>query len=104
MADPVTTTDAALTATQGVDWDHYKHYIGTVAATLTTISFVPQVIQTIKTRDTKAISLVMYVIFTVGIAMWFTYGILLGSWPMIISNVITLTLAVIILTMKIRLG
>lgn len=103
MADPVV-TEAAAQAVQGFDWEHYKHYFGTVAATLTTISFVPQVLHTIKTKDTKAISLGMYILFTVGVAMWLFYGVLLGSWPMIISNVITTTLAIIILTMKIRLG
>jgi MtN3 and saliva related transmembrane protein len=106
MADPVTTIDAAVNTAQatGFDWEAYKHYIGGVAATLTTVSFVPQVVQTIRTKDTKAISLGMYIIFVTGIALWFSYGILLMSWPMIISNVITLTLALIILTLKIRHG
>ncbi len=110
MADPVAVDAAVQTAqvaadvAQGFDWEHYKHYIGSVAATLTTVSFIPQVLHTIKTKDTKAISLGMYIMFTLGVALWLVYGILLGSWPMIISNVITVTLAIIILTMKIRLG
>ena len=54
--------------------------IGTVAAVLTTISFVPQVWHSFKTRDVSGISLPMYSIFTVGIALWLVYGILLQAW------------------------
>lgn len=76
--------------------------IGTAAATLTTISFVPQVLHTLKTRDVSGISLSMYSTFTIGIAGWLVYGWLLGAWPIIIANSITLALALAILGMKIR--
>ena len=76
--------------------------IGVVAAVLTTISFVPQVWHSFKTRDVSGISLVMYSIFTVGIALWLAYGILLNAWPLIVANGITLTLAMAILLMKLR--
>jgi MtN3 and saliva related transmembrane protein len=76
--------------------------IGVVAAVLTTISFVPQVWHSFKTRDVSGISLVMYSIFTVGIALWLVYGILLNAWPLIVANGITLSLAVAILLMKLR--
>ncbi len=79
-------------------------WFGYVAATLTTIAFVPQAIQTLRTRDTRGISLGMYAIFTVGIACWLVYGIVLESWPMIISNIITFGLAALILSLKLRHG
>jgi MtN3 and saliva related transmembrane protein len=78
--------------------------IGYVAAALTTSSFVPQAIKTIRSRDTHAISLGMYVTFTIGIALWFVYGLALGSWPVILSNVLTFALASTILVLKIRYG
>jgi len=80
------------------------HWIGTVAATLTTVSFVPQPLKALRTRDTASISLGMYVVFTLGIACWFAYGVALGSWPMMVSNLITLALAGAILVMKLRFG
>jgi len=80
------------------------HWIGTVAATLTTVSFVPQALKALRTRDTASISLGMYVVFTLGIACWFAYGVALGSWPMMVSNLITLALAGAILVMKLRFG
>jgi len=78
--------------------------IGSVAAALTTLSFVPQAWQTFKTRDVSGISLGMYTAFTMGVALWLIYGLLIGAWPIIIANVITLVLALAILWMKLRFG
>lgn len=79
-------------------------WVGYVAATLTTLAFVPQAIRTIRTRDTRGISLGMYVVFVIGIVCWFGYGLVLGSWPMIIANAVTFALASIILALKLRHG
>ena len=74
--------------------------IGSLAACLTTVSFVPQAWLTFKTRDVSGVSLAMYSVFTVGVALWLAYGLLLRSWPMVIANAITLALALMILAMK----
>lgn len=76
--------------------------IGTVAACLTTASFIPQAWHTFRTRDVSGISLGMYSLFTLGVALWLVYGILLTAWPIIIANVITTSLALAILLMKLR--
>ena len=76
--------------------------IGTIAACLTTASFVPQVWHTLRTRDVSGISLGMYSLFTVGVALWLVYGILMMAWPIIIANAITTSLALAILVMKLR--
>lgn len=78
--------------------------IGTCAATLTTVAFVPQVWQVLKTRHTADISLAMYGLFTTGVAMWLVYGVMLGAWPIIIANGITLLLAGMVLAMKLHYG
>ena len=77
-------------------------FIGYVAACLTTLSFVPQAWHTFSTRDVRGISLGMYSAFTIGIALWLVYGLLLGAWPIVVANGITLVLAVAILVMKLR--
>ena len=74
--------------------------VGSIAAFLTTVSFVPQVWQTFRTRDVSGISLGMYSVFTVGIALWLAYGLMLQAWPIMIANAITLLLALSILLMK----
>jgi len=79
-----------------IDW------IGSVAAILTTASFLPQAWHTFRTRDVSGISLSMYSLFTAGVALWLVYGILMKAWPIIIANIITTSLALMILLMKLR--
>lgn len=76
--------------------------IGTLAACLTTCSFMPQAWHTFRTRDVSGISLGMYSLFTLGVALWLGYGLLLGAWPIIIANLVTTSLALAILVMKLR--
>lgn len=80
------------------------NWVGSTAATLTTVAFVPQVWQVWRSRHTHDISLGMYATFTCGVAMWLAYGLLLGAWPIIIANSITLLLAGAVLVMKLRFG
>ncbi len=79
-------------------------WIGSSAATLTTTAFIPQAWKIWRTRHTADISLVMYALFTLGVALWLIYGILIASWPIIIANSITLLLAGMVLAMKIKFG
>ena len=76
--------------------------IGYCAAFLTTFSFAPQAWLTFRTRDVRGISLGMYSVFAVGVALWLAYGLLLGAWPIVAANAITLALALAILGMKLR--
>ena len=78
--------------------------IGYLAAALTTCSFVPQALHTFRTRDVTGISLGMYSVFTVGIALWLVYGLALAAWPIVVANAITLVLASTILGMKLVYG
>lgn len=78
--------------------------VGYCAASLTTLSFLPQAWLTFRTRDVRGISLGMYSVFTVGVALWLLYGLLMGAWPIVAANAITLALACVILGMKLRYG
>ncbi len=81
-----------------------QEWIGGIAATLTTCSFIPQVWKVWRTRHTKDISLLMYSLFSAGVALWLIYGILLSSWPIVVANTITLLLAGTVLALKLRFG
>ena len=83
---------------------NYTDWIGYAAAFLTTASFVPQAWLTFKTRDVRGVSLGMYSAFTLGIALWLAYGLLIEAWPVVIANIITLALAASILAMRLRFG
>lgn len=80
----------------------YETAIGFMAATLTTVAFIPQVIKVLHTRSARDVSVGMYALFTAGVALWLGYGLLIGSWPVIAANGITLILAGAVLVMKIR--
>lgn len=76
--------------------------IGYCAALLTTLSFLPQAIKTIKTKDTSGISLIMYSMFTLGVLGWLVYGFIKNDTPLIAANLVTLSLAGVILRLKIK--
>jgi MtN3 and saliva related transmembrane protein len=76
--------------------------VGYAAAILTTLSFVPQALKSWQTRDLSGVSLAMYSLFTLGVALWLVYGVMLGSWPIIAANAITLALAGVVLTLKLK--
>jgi MtN3 and saliva related transmembrane protein len=78
--------------------------IGYIATVLSIVSFVPQVIKSWQTKSTKDVSLPMYLIFTTSQALWFTYGILIQSWPLIIANAIIFLLSLSVLLLKLRYG
>lgn len=76
--------------------------IGLLAAACTTVSFLPQAMKVIKTKHTKDLSLGMYSLLTVGLCLWFTYGVLVEDLPVILANALSLVLAVIILSYKLK--
>lgn len=78
--------------------------IGYIAALLTTASFVPQVIKSNRTKNLKDISLKTCLFMTSGVCMWFIYGVLTGSVPIVVANVITALLSSRILYLKIKFG
>ena len=82
----------------------YVDVLGYVSATLTTCSFVPQAWMTWKSRSAHGVSLGMYSIFILGISGWLAYGVFMSAPPIVISNLVTLALALFIFVMKLRFG
>lgn len=74
-----------------------KFIVGLTAASLTTIALVPQALKTWKTKSTDDLSPFMYLLFCIGIAGWFTYGIFLKDFIMIVANLVSLGLAISIM-------
>jgi MtN3 and saliva related transmembrane protein len=75
--------------------------IGSLAALCSTVSFVPQAWKIIRTRDTSGLSARMYAVTVAGFSLWLAYGILLGEWPLIVTNAVCLALSAFILMMRI---
>jgi MtN3 and saliva related transmembrane protein len=82
--------------------DGYITGIGLLAGLLTTAAFIPQVWKIYQTKSGRDISGRMFGLFSVGIALWLVYGVLLHSIPLILSNVVTLVLSLAILALKYR--
>lgn len=74
--------------------------IGYLATTLTTICSIPQLYKILKTKDSKSVSLNMYIIMTIGYALWIVYGVYIKSYQMMIGNSIGTAILLVILTIK----
>jgi MtN3 and saliva related transmembrane protein len=74
--------------------------IGTLAAVASITSFTPQAWKIIKSRHTDDLSAGTYVLTCTGFTLWTIYGLLIGAWPVIVTNAVCLMLAGFILTMK----
>lgn len=74
--------------------------IGLAAGFCTTVAFLPQAIKTWKSKSAKDLSLGMYSIFCTGVILWLAYGLLKSDLPIILTNGVTLFLAISILYFK----
>lgn len=81
---------------------HVVELIGYVAGILTTFAFAPQVFKIWRSKSARDISLSMYAMFILGIALWLVYGVLTESAPVIAANAVTLVLALLVAGMKLR--
>lgn len=76
--------------------------LGLCAGTLTTISFIPQVVKTWRTRSGADLSTSMFALFSLGLVLWFAYGVMIDSLPIIVANGVTLALTLLVLVLKYR--
>lgn len=81
---------------------NYIQLLGLAAGSLTTAAFLPQVIKTWKSRSAKDLSLGMFSLFCLGVALWLTYGLIVKDIPVIAANLLTLMLASTLLFFKLR--
>ena len=77
-------------------------FLGLVAGSLTTVSFVPQVVKIWRSKSGQDISYGMFSLFSLGVALWLAYGVMLGAAPIIVANAVTLILALTVLFLKHR--
>ncbi|XDD55704.1 SemiSWEET transporter [Leptospira sp. WS4.C2] len=79
-----------------------ENLIGYIAAFLTTVSFLPQVLRVVMTKQTRDISRNMYIMFFLGVLLWFVYGVLKSDFPIILANIVTIFFVSIILFYKLK--
>lgn len=78
--------------------------LGLVATSFTTGSFAPQAWRIWRTRDVSGISLLTYIILTLGLVQWLIYGLLKGDLPLVVANSVMVVLTTAITCMKIMYG
>jgi len=76
-------------------------FVGATASVLSILNQFPQAIKVFRTKDTRSISLLMYCIVVVCIAMWLVYGLMLNDGPLIWANAVSLVPIVYIFIMKV---
>jgi MtN3 and saliva related transmembrane protein len=76
--------------------------VGGVAGICTTLCWIPQAAKILRERRTEGISLTTQGFFTFGVFLWAVYGLLLGRWPLLLANLVTLALSLAILLLKLR--
>ncbi len=86
----------------GTPSDSVLNGIGSVAAFCTTVSLFPQLLRVWRRKHADDISSSTFLVFSLGVAGWMTYGLFVHSLPMILGNALTLAQALAILALKQR--
>lgn len=77
--------------------------LGLAAALCSMVSFAPQLIKIWREKDARSVSLRMYLVTVAGFSLWFAYGLVIGRWPIALSNAVCLLISGAILVLKLRL-
>lgn len=78
--------------------------IGFTAAVLSSLAMSPQVIKIFRTKETRDLSLWAFAALGTGLFLWFVYGLLIHSAPVILGNAIGFSFTLYIIIMKIIHG
>jgi MtN3 and saliva related transmembrane protein len=78
--------------------------VGTLAGVCSMTSFVPQIIKIWREKKAEGVSLRMFSVTVMAFVLWTTYGVLLNSWPIIVSNAVCLVLSATIFGLRLHFG
>ncbi|MFZ2150845.1 MAG: SemiSWEET family transporter [Candidatus Absconditicoccaceae bacterium] len=76
--------------------------IGYLATAVGTFLMLPQVIKSFKTKNMKDISRGMIFMYIGNCLLWFIYGLLINSIPLMLCNFIALIIGLLQLILKIK--
>lgn len=65
------------------------------------LGYLPQAIVTMRTRDTDGIAMPTFIMMGLGSLFFVIQGVMMGNWPLAVTNIITLVCSVIIFSIKI---
>jgi len=76
--------------------------VGYAAAICMVCGYLPQAVHTIRTRDTDGIAMPTFLLLAFGSIFFVIQGLMLGNWPLIITNTITTVSSVIVFAIKVH--
>lgn len=76
--------------------------LGLIAGIGSTVMVLPQIRKILKTKDVEDVSLGMFVIASVGIGLWLTYGVFKQDIALMITNSVGLLFNIILIILKLR--
>lgn len=79
-----------------------KEMVGYVGGIMSSISFLPQVIKIWKTKSAEDLSMLTLIFLTSNVTLWLTYGILIGSTPLWLTNAIVLAMVLCMIYFKLK--
>ncbi len=78
------------------------YFIGLLAAALTSLSYLPQVKKAFPRGATKDLSVKTLAVLATGLGLWVVYGLLKGDSVIVTANIVGLSLAGVLLLLKVR--
>ena len=76
--------------------------LGGVAACLTAFASIPQVLKCFRTGKSGDLSMKMLIALASGLLLWLIYGLMRGDLIIVAANAMSLVLAAILLSFKMR--
>lgn len=76
--------------------------LGLIAGTITSAGFIPQLLKVLKTKHAGDIALLQPIILSIGICLWFIYGLLQQDIAIILANGFSLICNLILIVLKVR--
>ena len=77
-----------------------KNIVGIAGSIFSSVSFLPQVIKLWKTRSAKDLSMMTLLFLILNVSTWLTYGVLIHDLPIIITNIIVLSMVLLMVYFK----
>ena len=78
----------------------FKNIVGIAGSIFSSVSFLPQVIKLWKTRSAKDLSMMTLLFLILNVSTWLTYGVLINDLPIIITNIIVLSMVLLMVYFK----
>ena len=82
----------------------WQDVLGFVGGALITVSLVPQIWRLFKLKSAREISLLFNALMMLGAASWFSYGVALDLFPVILWNAIGFVLLCTMMFAKLKYG